>query len=367
MSDSKGKYQPWSHEEFMADRKVRRMTSIAVKTYMMLLHEAFVCATRPHLPDDEEELELMAYCEPGEWVRVRDAVLEMFTPEIVDGQKVLTNKRLTKDWERLQEIREARSEAGKASAAKRKATNVEHVLANEHKEVSKEVKQVSEVEEEDSTIRQEWEMKLKDELTKIAAQYGARAGGFKTTWDEIKTLGVAHGTGAVATDFTGFMQEMSGDDFPAGAVVSYLRVASERLNASSAPAAVVSKDPQVVDLVRELTYLSDGKVTFQGRHKVALGELLKTYPAPELIDVFKTFIGDKDLEDSYTLKFVTQNYLDAADGLAYSARRKKQESDQQAKDRAVAVLRLQQEAEATRQESERAKKLEDEAFDPLAD
>ena len=51
---SKGIYQPWCHEEFMADRRVRRMSPTAVKTYMMLLHEAYVCSTRPYLPDDEE-------------------------------------------------------------------------------------------------------------------------------------------------------------------------------------------------------------------------------------------------------------------------------------------------------------------------
>ena len=48
-------------------------------------------------------------------------------------------------------------------------------------------------------------MKLKTELTKIAAQHGAKAGGYKTTWDEIRTLGLSYGVGAVATDFAAFM------------------------------------------------------------------------------------------------------------------------------------------------------------------
>ena len=252
-SNNKGKYQPWSHEEFMADRKVRRMPSVALKTYMMLLHEAFVCSTRPNLPDDEEELEQMAYCtDHEEWLSVRSTVLAMFDRAEVDGHAVLINKRLNRDWENLQKIRETKSEAGKLGAEARWGSKNGTNMAEDgkphfpdSKEVSKEVKEESQVSNEE-----EPDMKLKDELTKIAVQYGARAGGFKTTWDEIKTLGVAHGTGAVATDFTGFMQEMSGDDFPAGAVVSYLRVASERLNASSAPATVISRDPEVVSLVR---------------------------------------------------------------------------------------------------------------------
>ena len=108
-------------------------------------------------------------------------------------------------------------------------------------------------------------------------------------------------------------------------------------------------------------------MTFQGRHKVALAELLKEYPAEELIAVFQTFISDKDLEDAYTLKYITQNYLDAADGLCYSARKRKQEADQAAKDREIAVKRLQEQAELDRKEIEKARQEEESAFDPLAD
>ena len=79
MAESKGIYQPWRHEAFMADRKVRKMTPTELKTYMLMLHEAFVCETRPNLPDNEDELEEMALCtDHDEWLSVRGAVLEMF-------------------------------------------------------------------------------------------------------------------------------------------------------------------------------------------------------------------------------------------------------------------------------------------------
>ena len=62
------------------------MTPTAVKTYMMLLHEAYLCSTRPYLPDDDEELSLMAYCESSEeWASVRGSVLGMFESKVVDG------------------------------------------------------------------------------------------------------------------------------------------------------------------------------------------------------------------------------------------------------------------------------------------
>ena len=220
-------------------------------------------------------------------------------------------------------------------------------------------------ENKESFENEESDMKLKDELTKIAAQHGAKAGGYKTTWDEIKTLGVAYGTGAVATDFTAYMEEYRGDDFPSGAVVSYLRSASDRLTTPTAPAAVVSKDPRVVGLVRELTYLSGDKVTFYGKQKVELSALLERYPEEELISVFKTFVSDKDMEDSYTLRHLAQNYIDAADGLAYSARKRKQEAEQAKIARDAKARELQETAEAERQEA--AKKQKEEEFDPFGE
>jgi hypothetical protein len=250
-----------------------------------------------------------------------------------------------------------RAEAGRKGGlakAKQKPSPTKQNVAS--KEVSKEKE---ESEEKDT------DMKLRDELTKIAAQHGAKAGGYKTTWDEIKSLGVAHGTGSVATDFAGFMEEYHGDDFPAGAVVSYLRVAAERLTASTAPAAVASKDPRVVNLIRELIYLSGDKVTFQGRHKVMLADLLVDYSPEELIEVFKTFIQDKDLEDHYTLKYITGNYLDAADGLAYSARKRKQEAQVNQIAREAAVRRLQDQAETERLLREVQK--DQETFDPFSE
>jgi uncharacterized protein YdaU (DUF1376 family) len=344
------------------------MTHVQRWIYKTLLQEAFVCSTRPRLPADDAVLWLLADCESEEqWLENKAVILKMFKK---DGD-LLIHPRLEEDWQRLLDKREEKIEAGRRGAEKRwgklkdKKGNAigDHSLpiATDAKRREVREEKVSEVSEE-----QEPDMKLKDELTKISAAHGAKAGGYKTTWDEIKSLGVAHGTGAVATDFTSFMEEYHGDDFPAGAVVSYLRVAADRLTASTAPAAVVSKDPRVVGLIRELTYLSGDKVTFQGRHKVALADLLGEYTSEELIGVFQTFIQDKDLEDSYTLKFITQNFLDAADGLAYSARKRKQEAEAGQIAREAAVRRLQDEAETQRLLREAQKDKENDVFDPLA-
>jgi len=183
--------------------------------------------------------------------------------------------------------------------------------------------------------------------------------------EQIKRLEVIHKSSSVIRAFGEWCRENRDNPDITDPIKSFIMEADDLL-AGEAPAQAVAKDPEVVGLVRELTYLSGGKVTFQGRHKAALAELLKEYSSEELTAVFKTFIGDKDLEDAYTLKYITQNYLDAADGLAYSARKHRQEAEQAQIAREAAVARLQSQAEAERLEREKKEQADSELFDPLA-
>jgi uncharacterized protein YdaU (DUF1376 family) len=369
---SKGKYQPWYHEAFMADRRVRVMSPLAVKTYMMLLHEAFVCSTRPNLPDDEEELRLLAYCNsPEEWDSIREVVLGMFSREVVDGQKVLTNKRLTKDWEHLQEIREARSEAGKASAAKRKATNVEQMLTNEHKEVSKEVskeeKEVSETA--DFSLENDGQgevMNLKTfkaEMTSVGVRKGVKVKGYDNTWDELKILAIAHGYQTVINDFEEFLTENYGNEFPKGFLQAYAWVAADRL-VSDSPLQASAKDPEVVSLARELTYASKGLVAFQDKQRARLGEVLKEFSAAEILSVFAAWFADQDTSDPKNVSFLAGKFVQIADSLCYTARRQKQEAEEARILRDRTAARLQAEAEQERLVSAQQQKLMED-FDPL--
>ena len=366
-------YYKWLWRDWRADRRVQKLNYVSKGLYRSLLDEQWC---EGGLPTSVEDLSDICGC-PVEVMQENWTALSKFFEETEPG--VLANSKLEKQRTDQDKIRAAKSRGGRASALQ-KLSKGQHVLtpvedslvsvAESHiaEQSRADTEQsISEQEVEDNFVGQENLMKLKTELTKIAAEHGAKAGGYKTTWDEIRTLGLSYGTGAVATDFAAFMEEYHGDDFPAGAVVSYLRIAPDRLTASTAPAMVVSNNPQITSLVRELTYLSDGKVTFQGRHKIQLAALLESFPPEELLSVFKTFIETKDLEDAYTLKYITQNYLDAADGLAYTTRRKKQESDDARVQRDLTAARLQEEAEAERREREAKRKAEEESFDPLSE
>ena len=182
--------------------------------------------------------------------------------------------------------------------------------------------------------------------------------------DQMKRLEVIHKSSSVLRAFGEWCKENEGNPDIHDPIKGFLQEADELL-AGETPASVAVKDPAVVNLTREFTYLSGSKVTFQGRHKVTLAELLSTYSTDELVSVFRTFIGDKDLEDPYVLKYVAQNFLDAADGLAYTSRRKAEEVKQAQKDRDTAVARLQAEAEADRLKREADKTQENNLVDTV--
>lgn len=365
-------YYKWLWRDWRANRRVQRLSYVAKGLYRELLDEQW---SEGFIPAEIETLSDICGC-PVQIMEDHWSSLQDLFETQEDGR--LVNRKLEQQRTEDDKVRAAKARGGKKSALSKlnrinnPSTGVEEVLgsssglvktshiAEQSRAIAEQSISEQELQDEDS------DMKLKDELTKIAAQHGAKAGGYKTTWDEIKSLGVAHGTGAVSTDFSAFMEEYHGDDFPAGAVVSYLRVAADRLTASTAPANVVSSDPRVIGLVRELAYLSDGRVTFQGRQKVQLAVLLESYPPEELIAVFKAYLETKDLEDPYTLKFIAQNYLDAADGLAYSVRRRKQEADDAKAARDVIAERLQREAEEERRLAGEKRQSEEAVFDPLS-
>lgn len=213
---------------------------------------------------------------------------------------------------------------------------------------------------------QEEEMKLKKEIQAVCARYGANAGGYAETWEQMAALELAHSRGAVVRGFTEFMDENQGDDFPRGAVSAYLRGAVRRLASDVDPASVAAKNPQVRALEAELIYLSDDRVTFQAGHKIVLEELLRDFEPEEVVSAFKTFIENKDLGDPKVVNFAAKNFVDAANGLILSARRRQKEKSADDSAREAAKLRLQEEAERERVAAETEKQKEEELFDPLA-
>jgi hypothetical protein len=116
VSETKRKplYQPWNEEAFRADLQVGAMSPTQRWIYRTLLQAAFFHSTRPYLPDEDAQLWLLAGCEsPRQWERNKDVVRAMFATVEIDGVRLLSQKRLLVDWDRLEEKRQMLSENGR--------------------------------------------------------------------------------------------------------------------------------------------------------------------------------------------------------------------------------------------------------------
>jgi hypothetical protein len=178
-------------------------------------------------------------------------------------------------------------------------------------------------------------------------------------------LGVVHSVGAVVRDFEEWLSETTDERFLHGPVSAYLQVATGRLSGGGAASTVSAKDPEVVGLSRTITRASEGEITFLDKQKVRLAEALKEFTVEEIVAGFKEWFGKQDVAKDGP--FLAGKFAQQAADLAFNVREDRIEKARVEKSREITKIRLQQEAETARQESERAKKLEDEAFDPLAD
>lgn len=104
----------------MADRIVMRMTPHQRLMYRALCQVAMFCSSRPYLPDNDEELYLLADADSLEhWKANRAVVLQKFYKIGVDGNPMLAHKRLLSDWDRHVAAQEQKIAAGRASAKSR--------------------------------------------------------------------------------------------------------------------------------------------------------------------------------------------------------------------------------------------------------
>jgi hypothetical protein len=86
--------------------------------YRTLCNAAFYCEDRPYLPDDDNELWMLAGCESHEqWEENKVPVRKMFTQITKAGKVLLSRKRILDDWQRMvkkrREIKNARADAGR--------------------------------------------------------------------------------------------------------------------------------------------------------------------------------------------------------------------------------------------------------------
>lgn len=346
---SKADYQPWNHEVFNADRRVRRMTPNARKSYVMLLHEAFFCSTRPYLPDNDEELWVMADCNNREeWDDMRQSVLEMFTPFECDGAKLLVHYRVEKDWDRLLNKRGAISLARKRAAEARWGTPMQidanecNTDATDAKQVSKEVK-VSQVSKASETLSEQLdtngqgeEMKASKVIPDMCRRIlGVKAETYPNVWEEVKGLERAYKGSAVINKFEEWALTKKGEQF-ARPVSEFLKVADGLLAGTFS----LSADPAVVVLIDDLVYHARGVITFDDRDRNAIIAQRNDCADPEILYAFKEFFQKMDKNDAFEVKRAGHKFASTLGQEVRLARRLKAEkaAEQSAADRAREIM-----------------------------
>jgi len=121
MTTPSPEYICWHENEFMADRAVVRMQPHQRLMYRALCQVARYCETRPYLPDDDNELYVLADADSlDHWKANREAILVKFQRVTVDGKPMLAHKRVLADAAQYEEWLAQKRGAGKASADSRR-------------------------------------------------------------------------------------------------------------------------------------------------------------------------------------------------------------------------------------------------------
>jgi uncharacterized protein YdaU (DUF1376 family) len=121
------KYVAYHHGLFLSSPKFQRGLKNYIQRHMYrtLCLEAPFCNTRPYLPTDDATLMLLADVPEDVWKENKDAVMGMFT--LTDNG--YEHHRITEEYGKTLTAIEAKSRAGRASAAAKQAsTRVEQVL-----------------------------------------------------------------------------------------------------------------------------------------------------------------------------------------------------------------------------------------------
>jgi TPR repeat protein len=120
-------------------------------------------------------------------------------------------------------------------------------------------------------------------------------------------------------------------------------------------------DPKVSNLTDELVYQSGSVIGFDDRAKARLVLVQEKYTDEEITAVFKEWFSSLDTSNPKNVSFGGKNFAEIASQHCYALHRTREEKAAEGLARQKAVERLQEAANAERQESERKRQAEAEA------
>jgi hypothetical protein len=299
----KPSYMPWNEDAFWGDMGVRAMTALQRWMYRTLLQTSFFCATRPYLPNNDNQLWVLAGCvDKQQWIENKQPVRAMFTRETVDGHRLLFRKRVLEDWQRLVNKRKESHERGKRGGLASAGLRAQHKLNPGSPDVDNNSTKIEvEIEEE---IQEESEVKRELSLEQeLSPDQGGHNGG-ETSLSEriVETSLGAKGAGEVNL----------------GSIRSSDRKLPETLS------------PDAKHVIGEIAYISDGRVIPDYKQSLTIARWLDTYTAEEITDAFDSFCTDTGVcergdENTFEIRHAARNFCEKGPYLIDIARRKERE------------------------------------------
>jgi len=379
LEDTLGKMPPgyrlpfmqWFEDDFRGSEGVEEMEPLERLMYRQLLAKAWASKDAPYLPLDDQKIYRLSDCPSTElWEKHKDVVLDMFRVSTATGKRYHARQMLDYVGQMHKVVINAGNGAlgGRPKKPKANPTETERLsteterlfFANPdvtHKEPEPEPNEEPELElelEETETPfpengqgGQEEQMKIKQEITPLCFEFfGYGPETYANVWQEMVGLERATSRGAVVNEFRDWAAGNTSDDVRGKPVSAYL--AWRRSNATRVASG--ASDPEVRDLVRELTFLSGGLVTFDDRAKALLAKaIVDGNHITDIIKVFKAdFYPNLDTSDTKKLKYAGGNFAQVADSLVYAMCRKAKERAQEAAAVAEAKERLETQAAAER-------------------
>lgn len=215
---------------------------------------------------------------------------------------------------------------------------------------------------------EEEEMKAAKQIPIICQMIlGTRADMTVENVERIKVLESLHKGSSVINVFTDWAR-LHKDDELRYPIRVFLVEAAELLSigGSSCVSPQVSSD--LKELTREITYLSDNKVSFNDKQRARLGEVLSEgYTPVEVIVAFKGFYAPIQ-DNDYSIRNAAKDFSQGASDLCYGVRRNAQKSEETEEQVEAARVRTLQTAELEHLEWEEKRRIEEEAMeDTLGD
>lgn len=335
----KALYQPWNDEEFMADYDVQAMKDTERWMYRSLLQASFFCSTRPYLPNDDAKLWRLAGCDSLlKWNRNKVQVLKKFEAISKDGQKLLFQKRVERDWERESKYRDKLSSAQRDRANKRWGKDkVEkmptalpghsHGIPENATELELNGTELNCTELNPASPENEESMNLKTRISDMARLHLTPISATDKAWPDIAALGRAYGQTEVASAFEDWAkQQLDPPTFP---LTKFVQVADEMLKHQESVAT-----PETNDLVCRLTAISNGEVIPNFKQVAIIKQWLTDgYTTEEVATAFKKFYEQIE-NDPFLIKFGGKDFSEK--GLALMNHGRKLKLDRESEDRLIA-------------------------------